>query len=196
MRRFSSGIKIIFAIIILAAGAYIVGRTSLSEKIPENFTAARLQGAMISQNIVELSNQLAVDLEKVNQLDQNEDYTEALKLTTEIVKRSQDIRNRAVELSAELEKMTRALPEIDSPRAREAAVESVSSRLALISRLIDYSGYLGQLLDNLRSQFLGLTSRDHEVAALIDKINSEVKAVNDINGEAGAAMERFDKIME
>lgn len=163
--------------------------------VPQAFTDARMKGALISQNIVNLSNQSTLDLAKIDEYDMQGNYTEALNLSTDVVKQSQEIRDQAVELSGQVEEMTKALSDIDSLDARQAALESISNRLALLSRLINYSGYLGQLLDALRSNFTGKTYDSKTVALLVDQINAEVQAINNFNDQAGQAMDRFDKIV-
>ncbi len=171
---------------------FLAGFLGLSGGIPKEFTDARLQGALISQNIVNLSNQSVLDLVEVNKLDQARNYTEALNSASEIIQKSQAIRDLAVQLSAQVETMTKSLSQIKSFEARQAALEAIANRLALISRLINYSGYLGQLLDVLRYKFDGGSARYSQTASLIDQINAEVRAINNFNGQATQAMERFD----
>jgi len=196
MPKIYRNIIIVLAVVFVLGGGYAFLRFVLGiGGIPKDFTDARMQGAIIAQNIVNLSNQSALDLTKINKLDNQGDYTEALNLTTEVTKQSQQIRDQAVALSGEVETMTKALSGIDSLDARQAALESIANRLALISRLINYSGYLGQLLDTLRNHFSGKAYKAHEVAGLIDQINAEVLAINNFNGQAGQAMDRFDKIV-
>lgn len=186
----------IIAFVFLVGGGYAAVHFLLnSGGVPQAFTDARMKGALISQNIVNLSNQSTLDLVKINEYDAQGNYTEALNLTTEVIVRSQEIRDQAVELSSQVEEMTRALNNLDSFDARQAALESISNRLALLSRLINYSGYLGQLLDVLRNNFTGKTYDGKEVTFLIDQINAEVRAINSFNSQAGQAMDRFDKIV-
>jgi len=179
----------------MAGGGYALNRLiSHSAGIPVEFTNARTQGALISQNIVDLSNQSAADLAKINDLDAQGNYTDALTLTGTVITQSQAIRDQAVALSSQVEAMTRALSDISSLDARQAALEAIASRLALISRLINYSGDLGQLLDTLRSHFSGNPPQSHEVSTLIDQINSEVNAINNFNNQATQSMLKFDKL--
>ncbi|MDP2598466.1 MAG: hypothetical protein Q8P49_01405 [Candidatus Liptonbacteria bacterium] len=188
---------IFFAIVLVAGGVYGLNRLwSGFRGIPKEFTDARMQGAIIAQNIVNLSNQSAADLQKINELDANGNYAAAITLTTNAIKQSQEIRDQAVELSSEVEAMTRALSDIGSLDARQAALESIANRLALISRLINYSGYLGQLLDSLQAHFSGTARTNVKVHALVEQLNSEVNAINNFNAQAGQAMDRFDKIVE
>jgi len=186
----------LFFLVFLAVGYGISRLLRTSYGIPQTFTDARLQGAIIAQNIVNLSNQSASDLEKINELDSEHNFTEALTITTDVIRRSAEVREQAVALAGEIEKMTKALSEIDSFEARQAALESIANRLALINRLINYSNYLAQLLDVLRNRFTGKPPTDHEVANIVTQINAEVTAINSFNNQAGQAMDRFDKIIK
>jgi hypothetical protein len=187
-------ISIVLAAIIISVylGVELVGRANGG--IPTGFTSARMQGALIAANIVSLSNEMNVDLKKVNEFDSKGDYTAALNLTLSLINRSQDIRNQAVDLSKQIEEMTRALSNIKSFDARQAALESISSQLALINRLINYSGSLGNLLEVLKSKFVG-SPQDQKVSTLVNEINNEINAINNFNRQATESMERFDAII-
>ena len=104
------------------------------------------------------------------------------------------MKTRAQDLSAQLEKMTGALAEIESPEARALALESITDRLALISRLLSYSDYLSNLLTTLSDRFSGMKDST-DVQKIIGQINAEVTAINNFNRQAGQAMDRFDEIV-
>lgn len=184
-----------FLAIVLVGFATVAITGSLGRGVPRAFSEARLQGAMIAQNIVDVSNRSVQDLGRINELDKQGNFTEALNLTTAAVGQSQEIRNEAIRLSTELEKMTLALSEMKSFEARQAAFSAVSNHLALISRLINYSGYLGRLLEVLRHRFTGDFSDAERVDALISQINSEIEAINKLNTEANEAISKFDKLV-
>lgn len=161
--------------------------------IPKEFTDARLQGAIISQGIINLSSQSADNLTKINQLDEQGKFSEATDAALKAIRESQEIRNQAVELSNQVSKMTQALSAISSFEARQAALEAIANRLALISRLINYSDYLNQLLTTLQARFSHKPG-DHSVETIISQINAEVTAINSFNNQATQAMDRFDRI--
>ncbi len=163
--------------------------------VPRDFTDAREQGAIIGQTIVNLSNSSTASLEQVNTMDNRGDYADALTLTTQLVSQSQDIRDQAVALSAQVEQMTRALSGISDLSARQAALESISNRLALINQLVNYSADLSKLLDTLRARFSGKGGSAAQVTALVNQVNTDVNAINNFNAQAGQAMDRFDAIM-
>ena len=162
--------------------------------IPKEFTDSRIQGAMIAQNIVTLSNQSVDDIGKINQLDRQGNLVEATNVALETIEKSKEIRTQAVELSNQVSKMTASLSNIESFEARQAALEAISNRLALISRLINYSDYLSQLLQALQEKFAGQAG-DQKVQEAIVQINAEVTAINNFNTQSTQAMNRFDAIV-
>ena len=179
---------------VLFAGYLMTRLVGNSSGAPVEFSEARLQGALISQNIVALSQKAVQEIENISELDKEEKFEEAFERTTYVVEQSQEIRDKAVELAAELDKMTRALTSIDSIEARQASLEAINNWLALINRLINYSGYLGQLMDTLRNRFIG-APEEHEVTKLIGLLNAEVGAIDYFDNQARQAIERFDRLI-
>jgi hypothetical protein len=194
----SRKIKIFLALVVIVAGGYFAGSRlglSSSNGATDDFKNARAEGAVVAQDIVNLSNGLQADLERVNKLDSEGNYAEALTTTVELLKRTQEMKTKALELSRYLEQMTGALADIDSPLARQAALESISNRLALIGRLLSYSDYLGQLVNSLNLRFSGQALQPNHIKNLIAQVNAEVTAINNFNREASQAMDRFDAIV-
>jgi len=195
MPKFSRRTKVTAAFLIVIAVGYGVALYWESRnKVPSDFTAARLQSAIIAQNIVNNSNQSTATLEKINQDDQQGDYTDALELTNGLINQSQDLRNQAVDLSNQVENMTKALSGVDDFDAQQAALEAISSRLAVINQLVNYSGDLGKLLGVLQERFTGTAGTNAEVQTLVGQINTDVNAINNYNAQAGQAMDKFDSI--
>jgi DNA repair ATPase RecN len=110
------------------------------------------------------------------------------------MEKSIEIRNQAAALADEISSMTKALPAIQSFEARQAAIESITNRFALLNKLINYSNYLSELLTALQDRFEGTPGAAKRVAVLVNQINAEVQAINTFNGQAGQAMDRFDAI--
>ena len=148
-RRF----KVIAGFILILIGGYtgITLWKNAGATVPPELSDARVQGALISENIVNLAVKSSEDLSAINELDKKGKYAEALALTGEVIKQSQEIRDKAVALSDQIGIMTKSLSDVHSLEARQALLDSITSRLALVSRLINYSAYLAQLLDVLRS---------------------------------------------
>jgi len=183
---------IIFGVVVVSGffGIYLLDGFA---SIPEAFVQARLQGALIAANIVKLSGETAIDLEEINALDRSRDYKAAIELTSSLITKSREIREEAVRLSAETERMTRALSDIKSFEARQAALEAISNHLALLSRLINYSASLGKLMETLQARFAGART-EYRITQLVSDINAEVIAINAFSEQATQAMERFDAV--
>lgn len=182
---------IILGLAIVIAVGYFARLGNTFEAVPPDLLAARQEGSVIAQDIVNLSNDFSSDLEKINQLDKERKHAEALNIATDMLQRIPEVKNRATDLSKELEKMTSALTTIKSEEARAAAIESITNRMALIGRLFSYSEYLLQLSKVLQDRFREIPN-NQSVAELTTQINAEVTAINNFNRAASEAMNRFD----
>ena len=195
MSKFSRRTKIIAAFIIIIAVGYGLALFWQSQKkVPAGFTAARLQGAIIAQTIVNTSNQSTDELSAINKYDQEGDYAAALASTTDLINQSAGLRSEAVQLSVQVSQMTSDLSSINSQPAQQAALESISSRLALINELITYSNDLDRLLSVLQARFSGTPQPNDVVTGIVNQINTDVNAINNFNAQAGQAMDKFDTI--
>jgi hypothetical protein len=195
MPKFSRRTKAIAAfLIVIAVGYGIALYWQSRNSVPADFTAARLQSAIIAQNIVNSSNQSTATLQTISQDDQAGDYKDALALTNQLITQSQDMRNQAVALSNQVEDMTAALSGVKDFSAQQAAFEAISSRLAVINQLVNYSGDLGNLLDLLQTRFSGGSVTNAQVQSSVGQINTDVNAINNFNAQAGQAMDKFDSI--
>lgn len=196
MQTIPRRVKIFVLAGILVAGSLVISLVlSFDGGVPKEFSEARLQGAMIAQNIVELSSKSTLDLESIGRLEKAGDYKGALEVVAGAVKRSQEIRENALKLSNELERMTKSLSDLGSFEAQQSALEAISNHLALVSRLINYSAYMGDLLSIIQSKLSGDWSRSGQVQELLNQVNAEVTAINSFNNQANQAMERFDAII-
>jgi hypothetical protein len=196
MFNFSRRTKAIAAFIIVIVVGYAIARFWQSQsQIPEAFTGARSQGAIIAESIVSTSNQSTAELQKINELDQEGDYKDALTLTNGLITQSESLRNQAVQLSAQVQDMTQSLSSINNFDEQQAALESIASQLALINQLINYSGDLGHLSDVLQARFQGQSEPTGTVQGIVNQINTDVNAINNFNTQATQAMAQFDKIV-
>jgi hypothetical protein len=186
---------IVIFVIILAVGSGAAALWQGQNQIPQSFTDARLKGAAIAENIVNLSSSSTTELAQVNTLDKQGNYTNALSMTTDLVTQSQTLRDQAVQLSNQIGAMTQALSQVDSLDARQAALEGIADQLALINQLINYSGDLDKLLLTLQNHFTGKAWRPNDVTTLVNQINTDVAAINNFNTQATQAMQKFDTIV-
>jgi hypothetical protein len=195
MPTFSRRTTIIAAfIIIIAMGYGLVLFWQAQNGVPASFTAARTQGAIIAQTIVNDSNQSTDELSAINKYDQEGDYTDALASTTDLINQSAGFRDEAVQLAAEVQQMSTEIPNVKSADAQQAAVQSMTDRLAVINELITYSNDLDHLLAVLQARFSGTPQPNDEVSTIVTQINADVNMINNFNSQAGQAMDKFDSI--
>jgi hypothetical protein len=186
--------KIIAVFLALIAVGVLTAWFSSKKSVPQDFMEARQQGALIAQNIVDLSDQSTQDLTQVNGLDKSGDYTDALVLTTNIISKNKTLRDQATSLSGQVEAMAKSLPEISSSEAQQAALNAISSRLALVSELVNYSDDLNKLLVTLQGHFTGTSIKQGDVQTIVDQINTDVNAINNFNSQAQSSMVQFDTL--
>ncbi len=196
MSKISRRTKIIVAFVIVIGVAYGIAKFIQAESnaVPAQFDAARTQGAIIAETIVSTSNSSTATLAQINKYDQAGNYADALASTTALIAQSATLRSEAVDLSNQVSQMTQALSGIKSDAARQAALEAIASRLALINELISYSNDLDRLLAVLQSRFSGMSEPNTTVTAIVDQINTDVNAINNFNAQATQAMQQFDAI--
>ncbi|MEK7193876.1 MAG: hypothetical protein AAB651_00765 [Patescibacteria group bacterium] len=186
-------ILVLFLLIVFAS--YFITRVFLGEskEVPREFLEARQQASVIAQEIIRMSDETANRLNEVSNLSQERKYTEAVNLIVQEIERNRQAREKAIRLSAQLEKMTQSISGITPKSASQSALEAVSSEVALISRLISYNDYMIQLLEVLRAKFLGQEKNsDGKIQELIEKINNEARAINDLDQKFNRIMSGFD----
>jgi len=188
-------ISIIFVAIILAT--YLIWRFILvgGSFVPEQFLEANQQGSLIANRIVELSRESAENIKKINQLDREKKYEEAINLIMEEIKRNEEMKNQAFELSFKLANMTEFLNEIEPEEAVKVALKAMNYETFLIIRLINYNSFLGDLTSSLGDKFKGLVGVE-EISEIIKKINDEAVAINDLNEQYKTAMAEFERLVK
>lgn len=183
------------AVVLIGGGIYAVAESTLTSQASlQKFGDARAQGAVVADAIVGLSNRFGSDLGAIHQLDQEHAYADALVKTNELLARSEEMRTKAKELSDSLGTMTQTLQVLQPVEARQAALDSIAQRLILIDHLIRYSESLRELVGVLQARFTGSQISDANVRLLVDQVNVEVAAINNLNKNAVASMDRFDQL--
>jgi hypothetical protein len=186
---------LIFALLI-SGGYGIISLLSLNPiSIPEAFNLSRMQTALISEDIINLSNQIKTGVSKVNELEEKKDYKGAFNTLSEINLKILDVRAKAFELSKDLQTMTLELNNIKAGGAEKFALASITNRVTIINHLINYTDYLSQLNSALEKRFYGKDNKD-EILSLINKINAEVDAINEANEKAKADIQKFDEALK
>ncbi len=183
----------------VVAAAFFIFRSWRAEakNLPVDFIEARKEGARTAERIVFFSHQALAGLEQIGQYDEKKNYESALELVEKELERNKQARQEAIVLSSYLGTMAAFLPQIEPAKARELATEAVGYEVSLVNRLINYHDLLNQLFELLGNKFRGrLASNDDLTKKLLASINSEIKAINNLNQKFNSTMEMFDKILK
>lgn len=184
----------VVAILVIAGGyfgyrLYDVARRS----VPREFSEARSRGAVISENIISNSNDIAGLVAKLSS--PTSTYAQASSTLGEVLIRVDEVHGQAIELAATLETMTKAVQGLRSMEAQQAALRAISQRLNLVSRLTNYTEYIDRLAAAIRLRLLTGAANSEEIANLVRQINSEVSAANSLSVQADGSMSEFDALL-
>lgn len=189
---------LIFAIALIVAVFYlIINPPQFSDKkenvFPPAFTEAYAAVTNLSSVISEAAEEATVRIGEINEADRKGDYIRAFNLTVEQAKQHEGLRMKSVELLAELQKMAASVEQIDSPTVQQLVLQVVSTQVSLVSRLLIYNERWISLLNHLKSKFLSATPWvfDSETEELIQKINDEIEAINELNRKYNALIEEL-----
>ncbi len=187
-------ILIIFLLIVAAAWLIVKTFTPEIKNTPKEFLETRQEASLIAKDIIDISGRTAENIKKISDLDKNKEYTEALNLISEELNNNRLARENAINLSAKLEIMAKNVSQISPVAAGQIAIQAITSETALISRLITYNDYLIKLLEILQAKFLGKEKNSNDkIMDLINKINEEAQAINDLDKNFNNLMAEFDK---
>lgn len=165
--------------------------------LPGEFSDARSKGADVAQKIVELSRNNLSLLDQVAKYDQANNHNEALIAISKAIIQNRDNQAEAIQLSEQLRVMAEQAPRIKPARGSEIATEAVASEVALVSRLVSYNNYLNQLFETLKVKFEKPTTSyylDGQVNDLVNRINDEAQAINELNKGFISSMAELDAI--
>ncbi|OGY60374.1 MAG: hypothetical protein A3B23_01660 [Candidatus Colwellbacteria bacterium RIFCSPLOWO2_01_FULL_48_10] len=161
--------------------------------IPPAFLEARARGSVLSENIIKLSQESLKNLEKISDADKAGDYSNGLNLVIGEISRNELARASALSLSNELEVMALKLGDVKPKAAMNVGLQAIIGQSQLVQRLINYNGYIYELLDVLRVRFSNKgASGAKEVADIIKQMNEESQSINDLNYKYRELMAKFD----
>ncbi len=164
-----------------------------TREIPNDFETARQNASSVATDIVNSSNESAVQINKISDLSNNGQYEEALNLILSEMQRNREVRQKAIILSSDLGTMAQNIANISPESSARQALEAVSTETTLISQLISYNDYLDQLLDILRAKMIGQDKDSHDkIIALIKSANDEANAINQTNTKFNQLLNQFD----
>ncbi|PIR44058.1 hypothetical protein COV23_01885 [Candidatus Wolfebacteria bacterium CG10_big_fil_rev_8_21_14_0_10_31_9] len=161
--------------------------------IPNEFLEARNGASLIARNIVDSSDESAKKIEEISKLSNEEKYEEALNIVLQEINRNKETRNKAIELSKNLEKMVSNTAQISPESSALIAIEAITIETTIINKLITYNDDLMQLLGVLKTKLLELDTNSHQkIIDLVNKLNNEAKEVNASNEKFNEIMDKFD----
>ncbi|MFA6495129.1 MAG: hypothetical protein WC246_02265 [Candidatus Paceibacterota bacterium] len=187
-----AGIIVVGAV--LGFVAFIFSPLSKAQ-IPSSFVDARQLASGYASSIVgdlSLVSDNIVQLQKL--YGAKGSSNDALEIIVAATAKHQDAREKSILLATQLEKMARAIPDIHPDSAGQTALVAISSETALIGRLISqYNESLGSLLVSLRDHFSGTKYENPaQLNAMVDNINTETEAINQLNDQFVQLMQKFD----
>ena len=180
---------------VLAGGVYALFQGP-TPAVPDSFTAARLQGSILAQDIVQTVSNSNEQLAEISRDDNAGDYQAALEVSARALNDAKEVPQHAVKLSKELEIMLGGLAEVYPVEARAKAQEAIVAQIQVITKLVAYNDMLTQLLEELRlklrANLNGVASPGVAVQDRIDGINREIRNINILSKEFSDAMKEFD----
>jgi hypothetical protein len=197
--KLKAKISLVLLILTVGIGIYFIFKSLASPKefIPEEFSEAKNRGAEISQKIVNLSTASLEGLNKISEYDKAKNYPEAIIQVSKEIVQNRANREEAIKLASQLEKMASSLSKISPKKAQQIATEAVSYEVVLVSRLLSYNEYFNQLFDVLTKKFkYGTNNTNDKVQELINKINDETRAINELNMKFNNAIKKFEQVFQ
>jgi len=137
------------------------------------------------------------NLGAVSTEDEIGNYTSGLDLVLKEVQRNEKARKEALDLSQELGVMAKSLNQVQPEEAAKVGLEAIINESQIVQRLINYNAYIFQLLDVLQSRFTkggAAPDTDEKVKELINKMNEEAEAINELNDKYKNLMGEFDSL--
>jgi len=187
---------------IFAIFAFIkISDTIGSQKVfvPSEFFQARSKGAVLADEIVILSKESINNLAEISAEEEISNYTAGLELVLLEVDRNAKSRTKALSLSEELGTMASSLSEVKPENAAEIGLQAIINESQIAQRLINYNNYTLQLLGVLQTRFEnggGSPETDKKVKELIEKMNEEASAINELNENYLKLMSEFDALTQ
>ncbi len=161
---------------------------------PADFLEARIAAVGAVNNLAQLVDNSLANLEKVDTFTKNENDIEAQNLIGFEFQQRAEKQNAALRLALQLDQMAKTAPSIRSSRARTYAVQSITSGVAMVSRIISYNNNLDQLFTAIQQKIQYKNQPNPtNIRALSANLNADAKAINGLSKEFNDALAQFDK---
>lgn len=166
-----------------------------SVNVPSEFLEARNKGAVLADSIVHLAGESVNNLKRIEQHNDAKRYENGLDSVFEEISRNETARRAAIELSAELEVMANSLSEIQPQEASDLALRAIIVESQIVQRLINYNGYIYELLNLFRLRFEKNTSvGEKPLKDIVSDMNALIREINTLNAEYKELMRQFDSL--
>lgn len=163
--------------------------------IPPAFLEARSRGSVFAENIVKLTSESIDNLSLISNEDKAGNYSQGIDLIIKELSRNELARESAIGLSKELEIMASNLEDVRPKEAVNVGLQAILSQSQTVQRLLNYNNDIYQLLDILRIRFENKGASGAErVGSLLEKMNEESAAINDLNAKYAELMAKFDSL--
>lgn len=185
-----------FLVLLIVVGLSLGGWSIFSaggNYIPQSFTDARRESAIVGEQIVSLSGESSSGIQQIQKLQADQKYNEALDAVVAERKRVSDMRDKGSELLASLSVMTQSLSEIQPEASRTSALQAINYETGIVNHLLTYNELLDQLMQLVASRVLYGNDVSSKFNDLITQINIEISAVNDLNIKFTDAMAALEK---
>jgi predicted PurR-regulated permease PerM len=195
----------VFTTILLIVGLGFISSPAVSNTsitasvyVPSGFLESRKRAADAADNITNLINISAGNLELISGADQRGDYTTGLSLVAAEIDRSVEVRSTAVDLSEELSDMAKGLRDVRPSEASAIGFSAVTTGIELVQRLVSYNNNLQELLNTLQSRLEneGDEQTRARITELINALNEEARVINNLNSEYKDLMVQFDGLTQ
>lgn len=161
--------------------------------LPQAFIDSRHQSALVAAEIVSMSNDSAKEIDNIKNLEAQRRYIEALDATNNEIGRVAAMRDKGSALLGELTNMTNVLSQVRPDTSRETALRAINYETSIVNHLISYNYGLDQLLRFIAYRLSYGGDNSSGIRDVIDKINLEIKTIEDLNNQFNAAMDLLEK---
>lgn len=161
--------------------------------VPQEFIDGRDAAAVHAQDVVSLLKETGNNLRKIQGLEQQGKYKDALQIVYYEIEKNRTVTEKALALTGDLEKMAKAVPDIEPSRARETALVAISSEVMLVTTLNGYiNNDLSRLLQLLGDRLLGRSGDIEALNRMVDAMNVKTDSINNLNNQFTQLMEEFN----
>lgn len=186
---------VIVAVILIVFLSFVLSSGSV-QTVPSSFTDARMAASERATELVTMLSGTNEKIREVKDLVERGSHAQALSIVQGEIAKNKDIRERAVRLALELEKMARAIADIRSDKAAQIALSATTKETAVISQLLSYTNELQNLLVALQTVMVSSRPDYTDVNKSITIINGAADEINALSQAYKSEMEIFDKIVQ